>query len=191
MSTNRCVLLLSGPLSVGKTAVRAVLVSSHGFSNLRSSEYLRSVAKIRGLSTDRRILQEIGDGLDMSTDYRWLIDDVAYPVMEDNPSQGLWIVDAVRKLRQIEHFRNRFGATVHHIHFTASEEVLRARYYVRQKAQGSDADLTPYEVAIDHDNERAARSLAKSADLLINLGVTSPLDAAGTILRTLTGGCSP
>ena len=131
MSTNRCVLLLSGPLSVGKTAVRAVLVSSHGFSNLRSSEYLRSVAKIRGLSTDRRILQEIGDGLDMSTDYRWLIDDVAYPVMEDNPSQGLWIVDAVRKLRQIEHFRNRFGATVHHIHFTASEEVLRARYYVR------------------------------------------------------------
>ena len=39
-----CIFLLSGPLAVGKTAVRLALVSQHAFAYLRSSEYLRALA---------------------------------------------------------------------------------------------------------------------------------------------------
>ena len=61
---------------------------------------------------DRLILQDLGDSLDVATDYRWLIDDFARPAIELNPDQGRWIVDAVRKTRQIQHFREAFGDAV-------------------------------------------------------------------------------
>jgi hypothetical protein len=163
------VLLLSGPLAVGKTAVRIELVSQHAFAYLRSSEYLRSLAKASGLKADRPTLQNLGDGLDVSTDYRWLIDDVARPAMDSSPQQRRWIVDAVRKRRQIEHFRKAFGDSIRHIHCTAPEPILRARYLARQAEQGAEADMTTYEAAIDHDNERSARSLIECADVVINV----------------------
>jgi adenylosuccinate synthase len=179
----RCIFLLSGPLAVGKTAVRLELVSQHAFAYLRSSEYLRAMAKAKGLIPDRLILQDLGDSLDVATDYRWLINDVARPAIERSPEQGRWIVDAVRKTRQIEHFREAFGDAVRHIHFTASEGVLRARYEARQKVQGGAADMTTYEAAIDHDNERAARGLIECADVVINLADVSPSAAVEIILR--------
>jgi adenylosuccinate synthase len=170
-------------LAVGKTAVRLKLVSKHAFAYLRSSEYLRELAKAKGLTPDRLVLQNLGDDLDVATDYRWLIDDVARPSIERSPRQSRWIVDAVRKTRQIEHFRDAFRDAVRHIHFTASEEVLRARYKARQQEQGSGADMTPYEAAIDHDNERAARGLIECADVVINLEEVSPSAAVEIMLR--------
>ena len=56
-----------GPLAVAKTAVRLELVSQHAFAYLRSSEYLRGLAKAKGLSPDRLILQDLGDSLDVAT----------------------------------------------------------------------------------------------------------------------------
>jgi hypothetical protein len=182
-----CVLLLSGPLGVGKTAARAELVSQHTFSYLRSSEYLRGLAKAQGLTPDRATLQNLGDSLDVSTDYRWLIDEVARPAIDSSPEQNRWIVDAVRKHRQIEHFRAAFGDAVHYVHFTAPEGVLRERYSARQKAQGAEADMTPYEVAIDHDNERAARALVGCAHFAIALVDVSPSAVAKMIVRRLGG----
>lgn len=179
----RCIFLLSGPLAVGKTAVRLELVSQHAFAYLRSSEYLRALAKAKGLTPERLILQDLGDNLDVATDYRWLIDEVACPAIASSPGQSRWIVDAVRKTRQIEHFRDAFGDAVRHIHFTASEEILRARYEARQKSQGRAADMTPYEAAIDHDNERAARGLIGCANVVINLEEVSPSAAVEIMLR--------
>jgi adenylosuccinate synthase len=175
-------------LAVGKTAVRTELVAQHGFAYLRSSEHLRVLAKTQGLNSDRLTLQNLGDGLDVSTDYRWLIDDVARPAIEGSPNRRRWIVDAVRKKRQIEHFREAFGGAVHHVHFTASEEILRERYVTRQKEQGSDADMTPYEAAIDHDNERAACALIECADVVIDLGSVSTSVAVDSVLQQIDVG---
>jgi adenylosuccinate synthase len=174
-------------LAVGKTAVRLDLVFQHAFAYLRSSDYLRGLAKAQGLTPDRLTLQNLGDSLDRSTDYRWLIDDIARPAIDSDPHQRRWIVDAVRKERQIEHFRSAFEGEVCHVHFTAPERVLRERYQARQKEQGSEADMTPYEAAIDHDNERAARALVDCADFVITLVDVSPPATAETILRKMTG----
>jgi len=186
MNEPSAMLLMSGPVAVGKTAVREALVSKHGFAYLKSSQYLRAEAERAGLSSERVVLQELGDRLDEETDYRWLIDSVALPAMKRAPDSSRWVVDAVRKRRQIEHFRASFADAVFHVHFTADESILVDRYKARQISQGAAGDSTPYESAIDHDNERSARSLHVVADMLVDLGKYSASAAAEAIVSALT-----
>jgi adenylosuccinate synthase len=158
--------------------VRDALVSDYGFVALRSSQYLGDRAKFEGLAQDRTALQNLGDRLDIETDFRWVIDHVALPAIESQSNQSLWLFDAVRKAKQIEHFRATFCDSVFHVHLTAPDAVLEARYRERQQAQGLAADPTPYEVAVDHDNERAARALYPLADLVLDLTEASPQNTA-------------
>src|SRR5256885_10800615 len=104
---SRRILLLSGPVAAGKSSVAALLVERGGFARVRSGHFLSEYATARGLTPDRQTLQEVGDRLDIETDYRWLVDEVAAPAIASNPNQARWLVDAVRKHRQVEHFRNR------------------------------------------------------------------------------------
>lgn len=186
MNEPSAMLLMSGPLAVGKTAVRDELVSKYGFAYLRSSEYLRAEVERAGLRGERAVLQELGDRLDEETDYRWLIDSVALPAMKRAPDSSRWVVDAVRKKRQVEHFRDAFAGGVFHVHFTADESILVERYQARQRSQGVVADPTPYDSAIDHDNERSARSLDDVADMLVDLGKCSASGAAEAIVSALS-----
>ena len=75
----KLLLLLSGPVAVGKSGVANTLIKSHGFTSIKSSTYLRSKAASDGLNESRTVLQEAGDRLDSETDFKWLIDDVAVP----------------------------------------------------------------------------------------------------------------
>jgi adenylosuccinate synthase len=178
----RYLVLLSGPLAVGKTALREELVAVHGFDYVRSGRYLLDRAQREALDGHRRGLQELGDELDRNTDFRWLLDDVAIPTFRANPNTSRWLVDAVRKLRQVEHFKGTFGASVFHVHLTAPEEVLKARYEARRAVAGKSADQTPYEQAIAHVNEVAARGLVNVADLKLDVSTMTPEEAARRIL---------
>ena len=167
------VLLLSGPLAVGKTSLRDLLLADHSFHHIRSSEYLRALATAQQLSTDRLGLQEIGDRLDRETDYKWLLTEVAEPLLSAQPDVERWLVDAVRKKRQVEHFRNRFGASIVHIHLDAAEEVLKQRYEFRARHLGNYVPGA-YELAIAHDNEQQSRALINVADIVIRTDISSP-----------------
>ncbi len=182
MNAVKMLVLLSGPVAVGKTTLRQVLLKEHGFDYVRSSTYLLELAAKQSEGTDRSNLQEIGDGLDEATDYRWVLDAVAIPAMAANPAHRRWQVDAVRKERQVENFRAQFGAAVLHVHLTAPETVLRHRYEARAVALGDACDTTPYEVAIAHSNEVAARRLISHADLVIDTETVTPEDAARLVL---------
>src|ERR1700734_1788532 len=92
----------------------------------------------------RSELQNLGDDLDAKTDFRWLLDDVALPGFRSNPTIENWLVDAVRKSRQIEHFRDTFGEAVVHVHLTAPEIALRTRYEARRATSDGTGDQTPY-----------------------------------------------
>ena len=168
--------LLSGPVAAGKTTLRQALLSEHGFEHVRSSGYLRQTMARRGEAESRTSLQNLGDELDRQTDYRWLLDDVASTAFAASPAQRRWLVDAVRKHRQVEHFRASYGIAVLHVHLCASEAVLRGRYANR-------GDATPYDVAIQHENEVAARSLIDVADLIIDTGLESAERAADRIVE--------
>ena len=179
MNAKLVILLLSGPVAVGKSTLATKLVEDHGFRTIRSGNHLRSVAAQSGSDTTRRDLQELGDSLDLSTDYLWLIDDVASPQIEAAPDHAHWLLDSVRKERQVEHFRSRFPHVVH-VHLTATEEVLRARYDARLAAGGEYEGSTPYDVAIGHPNEVASRGLLRIADHVVDSTGDSIVEAVLT-----------
>lgn len=175
MASLERLVLLSGPVAVGKTTLRQALMSSCGFDYVRSSGYLKQVAAQRGLEGERTSLQDLGDELDRETDYLWLLDRVARPGFAASPAQRRWLVDAVRKQRQIEHFKVAYTDIVLHVHLHASEDILRQRYAQRR-------DATPYDVVVQHENEVASRGLIAIADLVIDTGNTSAEDAARQVM---------
>jgi adenylosuccinate synthase len=176
------VLLLSGPMSAGKTTLRDLLLTGHGFDSIRSSAYLRALAAAEGGGTNRLDLQNLGDRLDQQTDYRWVVDDVAVPAMNANPQTRRWLFDAVRKRRQVDHFRSSFGARIFHLHLTAPESVLRERYERRLREQGERV-AGAYDEAVAHDNERESRALVDVADAIVQ---TYPATDPEVLAATLT-----
>jgi len=177
-------LLLSGPLAAGKSSVATALIANLQFARVRSGTYLASYAASRHMPIDRTGLHNVGDMLDLETDYRWLIENVAHPAISSDPAHTKWLIDAVRKRRQVEHFRSTFPR-VTHAHLFASDDVLKQRYESRSR-QGADytADVS-YEDAVKHPNEVAARSLRIIADIAIDLGQVSAEDAALLIVQSL------
>jgi len=184
----KSIVLLSGPIAVGKSSVAKELVDAHGFRLLRTSPFLLRVACDRGLKSDRAGLQDLGDSLDGATDFGWVIDDIAAPAVLGAPQVDYWLFDCVRKKRQVERFRARFGNAVLHLHLTAPDDLLAARYENRH-AQGNSSVVIPtYASAIAHPNEVAARELSSLADAVIDLSATSSERAALEIVRRSKAG---
>jgi adenylosuccinate synthase len=174
---------LSGPLAVGKTTLRDALINDHHFDYAKSGKYLTYRASQLGIPISRTSLQDLGDKLDVDTDYQWLINDVVIPAMQGNSICERWIVDAVRKERQVKHFRDSFKTTaeVLHLHLTAPEAVLKTRYESRK------ADTVSYAVACSHENEKASRALIQIADMICDTSVSSAKHIADEVLTNTTG----
>ncbi|RZS81222.1 AAA family ATPase [Pigmentiphaga kullae] len=160
----KILLLLSGPSAVGKTTISSALQDAYRFSKVSTSTHLKSVALEKGLIPSKSTLQELGDELDKQTDFAWVANDVATPAFANAVGNERWLLDSVRKRRQVEIFRERYGDAVFHLHLYAPENVLRERYEARARAGTSDEEITPYEQAITHPNEMAARCLREIAD---------------------------
>lgn len=186
--TPSSIVLLSGPIAVGKSSVASELVGAHGFHSIRTSQFLVALATSSGTGTSRSDLQELGDEFDRKTDFRWVIDRVAVPAFRANPQVHRWLVDSVRKRAQVAHFRESFREGVLHVHFTAPECILEPRYESRRmQLQESGAEQPSYTAAIAHANEVAARELHAAADLVVDLSQVCARDAALVIVHRLEG----
>jgi adenylosuccinate synthase len=171
-------LLLSGASGAGKSSVAKVLEDAFQFKRISSSGYLRTYGIAHKVGGEKQQLQDLGDRLDLETGYLWIVTDVAIPSISASPEYKHWLLDAVRKPRQVEHFKNQFGHTVRHVHLSAPNEILQQRY--NSRAKPSD---TPYEDVIRHPNEITARSLGNIADCTIDTSQLSPEDIAQHVLK--------
>lgn len=179
---SKIILLLSGPIAVGKSSFANNLVENHDFKRIRSSTYLLEKAKLLGLRTEREVLQTLGDNLDNETDYSWVINSVAAPVLEKDPSHKFWLFDAVRKERQVELFREHFESfKVHHLHLIADEMTLESRY----SSRAFISDTKKYSQVIMHKNEISARELINIADTVIDIEDNSISQLAVQFLENL------
>lgn len=170
-------ILLSGPMRSGKSSVAQVLKKSHGFHGISTGGYLRSHVHPGTGEVTRSRLQDLGDQLDLKTDFAWVVDSVAIPAVEVSPASESWLLDAVRKSRQVEHFRAQFSHVVRHVHLHAPESILQARYEA-----GLSAGDPAYSLAIAHPNEVAARSLGIFADQTFDTAEASALEIAEQIV---------
>jgi len=187
---NRTLLVLSGPIASGKSRVADALVTTHQYERIRSSAYLRTLARERGFLADRSGLQNLGDLLDHETDYRWVAD-AAIQNFSDHPQHDRWLLDAARKQRQIDHLRQLMSPDdILHVHIWAPENVLRARYSARysNEMRASEADgIDEFNRASAHPNEVAARELKTIADVVFDTSVDSTNNIVVGIFDALRG----
>jgi hypothetical protein len=187
MTTMRALVLLSGPMAVGKSTVATELIGSHSFRTLRSSPFLNALIRSRGEEPSRASMQQLGDALDASTNFSWVVDDVATPMINASPEVGRWLFDAVRKHQQVSRFRQRFGDAILHVHLTAPDEELRRRFSSRIVGAPQIDYLSDFDRSIRHPNEVASRSLESIADLVLQVHQLTAGQIATSIMTKLTG----
>lgn len=177
------ILLLSGPAAAGKTTICESLTANHGFAAIKSSRHLRTLVQPTEREVTREVLQEIGDRLDVETDFNWLVTDVAIPQIDAQQDQKFWFVDSVRKPEQIDRFSEAFPGKVLHCHVTAPDSVLRFRMQARDESNGSLSYEKDYAEHVTHPNEVSARALGDVAKLVIDTSRIDALFACDTIMK--------
>jgi adenylosuccinate synthase len=109
-------------------------------------------------------LQALGRRLDRETDGSWVARALAEHAA-GAPSVELLVLDSARIRGQIDSVRRAFGPIVHHIHLSASEQVLQARYEARAAERDRE---TPFAKARSHPTERQVEQLSKIADVVVD-----------------------
>lgn len=171
----RTVLVITGHICTGKSALARNLKQGYGYEVLKTSQLLRNEAKDRGLPCDRATLQTLGDTLDAETDHRWVLE-YTQNFCEDH--SGPIVVDNVRTWKQLENFRSQRNLAVVHAHLWAPTETLRERFErKKKKCTGTDS---VYEEADIIKNEADIEAFKKDADVRVN---TQRTDASDTLVR--------
>lgn len=156
-------ILVSGPISSGKSTLAQGLAAHFGFTIYRTRDWLTQRLRDGGQS-DRGTLQTQGERLDVQTRGRWVLEGL----IKELPAQhdGIVILDSARTKEQIEVLREAFGPIVTHIHVTAPLEVLEKRYDQRRKREGRD--LPTYKEVRQNQTEQQVDSLRSVADVVID-----------------------
>lgn len=163
-------ILLSGPVSSGKTLLASNLKEITGGTVVKTHDLIEEVD--RTVERSRRAFQEAGQRLDRKTNGQWIAKALAQKYSSEDDSCTI-IVDAVRIKSQVRHIRKAFGSKVTHIHLTASDDELEGRY----KKKNSDIrELPSYAEVKQNSTERNIRNLSKIADLYIDTDRSLPQD---------------
>jgi adenylosuccinate synthase len=174
----RRIVVISGPVAVGKSVVVKGLVEASGAHRISTRLLIQSSVG-PGAPKDRAGLQRAGDSLDRRTGGSWIATEVG-KAAADLPADAVVIVDSCRMEGQIEGLRNAFGSRVVHVHLTAPLPVLEERYVRR----GSEAvsELPSYSEVRRNRTEKNIERLQDIADLVIDTSTTGP---GGVVARAL------
>lgn len=169
------VVALSGAVGSGKSTVAEALVAVVGGERLSTR---RMIIDLTGVDSERGALQEAGDRLDAETGFSWIADAVG---QKWDGADGLLIVDAVRRIEQVEHLRRLFPDAVRHVHLVADAEVLAGRHVERRH---DVVEPGSYDEVRSHATEAAVEDLAAEADVVFD---ASRLDARSVAAVALAG----
>ncbi len=158
------IVVLSGQIHTGKTALARGLERRYGMSVFKTKEALEKRLAI-GRVGNRKPLQTEGARLDKATGGGWVVQALHRWLGEPKTGPCV-IVDSVRIAGQVKAIRDAFGARVIHIHLTAPDDVLERRHKGRQ-VKATDRGVSYAETKRD-STEMQVESLATIADVVID-----------------------
>lgn len=161
------IFLVSGPLVAGKSMFTEQLTLRFDAKRVSTRALLLRASD----SDDRDELIKLSDKLDVETNGKWVL---AQFLAETNGAAAdrIWLVDAVRTLDQVRHFRDKFGDRVIHVHLTAPIGVLRERYLARK---AEIREFNSYDEAREQGaTESNVEALADVADIVLETHRSSP-----------------
>lgn len=166
------VIVVSGPVSSGKSTLARALKERHGCSVVRTQELIALLVPTS--EQERRSMQEAGDLLDRRDDGAWVATAVSR-MAQELPDGSVVVVDSARIRGQIDGLRRAFGGRVVHIHLVAPESELSRRYLSGKRHL---KELRSYRALRDNRTERNIGQLASIADVVIDTKRCSPEDVA-------------
>lgn len=160
------IFLISGPISVGKSALVKEFEARFDARKVSTRQLLLQ----RSPEADREALIQLGLDLDRETSGRWVLDEFL-TLAGGNLGKSIWLIDAVRTMEQVQHFRDELGKQVVHIHLTAPVGILRKRYLERPAEL---QEFASYDEARLYGTESNIEGLAKKADRVLDAHKNSP-----------------
>ena len=175
-------IVLSGPIGVGKTSFGNALIDLFGATRVSTHSWL--LAKT-GCQNERSALQVAGDRMDAETGAAWVADAVEDATQAEDGS--LLLLDSARIEGQVQALRGRFLDAVFHVHLNAEPAELEHRYLKRKSELKEHAT---YAEARSHGTEAQVGSLAAIADLVLETDHSGAESLASTAMaivgRTIT-----
>ena len=113
------IVLVSGHIESGKSSLAKSLEQRFEFFNLKTGAYLREHIKLSDRAIDLDSLRTLARHLDEGTHGKWILDAILKAIHSNGGHYHI-VVDAVRRLDQIRHVRERFGLRVIHVHLVKS-----------------------------------------------------------------------
>ncbi len=160
------IVVISGQICSGKSALVDLLQEKHGARVVKTKELITK--KLPKTKDERRALQLAGQRLDRQDGGQW-VGEALQRVVDDSSGNetpsGLFVVDSVRILGQVDAIREAYAADVHHVHLTATEEELRARYEGRSR---NDDQGVTYGQLKANKTEKGVEKLADVADVVVS-----------------------
>lgn len=169
------VVVLSGAVGSGKSTLAEGLRDSYG-ARIISTRALIETAAPRART--RVALQRAGDRLDRESSFRWVAEAVATAI-----DDGVVVVDAARRLEQIDALRSAFPSSLVHVHLTAPMPALEARHAERRRRD--QREPKSYDDVRRNLTERAVEQLGRDADVEIDTARNRPIDVVVRIAARL------
>lgn len=160
------IILLSGHVSSGKTTLSEMLSRNFGAIVFKTRLYLKK--QNENIESERSAMQNLGDVLDKKTEGSWVCVGLEETINENDSSNNkfLFIVDAVRIKKQIEHIRKAYGNKVLHVHLHPPIEELIERY--EKRISKGFKELESFEEVLNNDTEKQVDDLKEIADIVID-----------------------
>lgn len=172
----RLVIVLTGRIRNGKSKLASMLADQLGFHVVDSSELV--AARLAG-DASRGALQAAGDRLDGETSDRWLYDAVR-SVDAELPQNKTIVVDHVRTLAQLRHFRQDHGWQTVHVHLYAPTAMLAERFRKSPGHRGNADD--EFQIADSIKSEDDIEGFKSDADVRV---FTARSDVTDTFVRVV------
>ena len=162
------VIAISGPVCAGKSTLAKGLATARGVRVLTTRLLIARLLDRRPDELTRGELQTAGDELDRERGGAWVAEEIGELLVE---RPGLVVIDAVRNADQLAAVRD--VAATFHVHLSADEATLAARYAERSRSN-PQLEFPNFESLRANPTEAQVEELVELADLTIDTSRAKP-----------------